>query len=154
MTALQWSMLGFTAWLFLGINRTLGLYTGYGFAMNAQYAAKNNRSQAVVLKADKSITVWWVFWDAYLNLLFYTFIALDVRPSTSWNLITGRLCIYNAPGYGADASWLTRWWYSYHKWLADFGAAFLDGKDIVGEFDHVKGKNNILKWLGAKGGHD
>lgn len=150
MTTLQLVILGLVAlWFTIGCIATVWLYIGYGFVMNAQDAAIQGRSQDVVVKVDSLIAIGYILLDTYLNLLFYSIVCLDPRKQTTWNLLTGRLCIYNAADYGKDAWPVLRWWFAYHKWWADVFAAFLDGKDIRGDYDHVKGINRKFDWLGA-----
>ena len=150
MTTLHWVLIGLiVCWLYSGVRGTVKLYIGYGFVMAAQDAAVEGRSQAGVVKVDSVIAFCYILLDACLNLLFYSVVCLDPRKQTTWNLLTGRLCIYNAADYGKDAWPVLRWWFAYHKWWADVFAAFLDGKDIRGDYDHVKGINRKFDWLGA-----
>lgn len=152
MTTLHWVLIGLlVCWLYFGIRGTVKLYVGYGFVMIAQDAKIQGRSQDLVIKVDYLIAVYYTLLDALLNVLFYTVVCLDPRAATTWNLLTGRLCIYNAPDYGKDAWPGFRWWFAYHKWWADLFAAFLDGKDIRGDYDHVKGSNRKFGWLGKSG---
>ena len=145
----HWALLAlFILWFITGCIATVWLYVGYGFVMNAQDAAIRGRSQPVVIKVDSTIAFCFILLDAYLNLCWLPVWCLDPRKKTTWNLVTGRLCIYNTEGYGSDAGILTLWWYSYHKWMADLFAAFLDGKDIHGGYDHIKGINRTFNWLG------
>jgi len=125
----------FVIWLLFGVVGSIVLYVGFGFVMNAQKARNDNKSQRKVILVDTCIAVPYIVLDALLNLFFYSFLCVDFRMKTTWCLVTERLSIYSEdPTTGR-----------YHKFIANFIAAFLDGKDPSG--DHIKGDNFKFKWL-------
>lgn len=133
----QYGVMALAAWLLLAVPGALVMYVGYGFAMSAKRARDDavNPSPKHVVVVDSLIAFPFIVLDALLNLIVMPVICLDFRPGRAWDLITGRLCKYNAD----PQEW------AYRRWIADLVAAFLDAKDPSG--DHIKGENARIKWL-------
>ena len=125
----------FVCWLAFGLVGSLALYVGYGFAMSAKRARDAGVSQRKVVVVDGCLALPFILLDALLNVFFYSIITLDFRPEYTLNLVTGRLCRYNADPNERH----------FRRCIADAAAAFLDGKDPSG--DHIKGFNIHLNWL-------
>lgn len=122
-------------WFALALIGIPVLYVVYGFVMSAKRARDENKSQRKVLFVDGTIALFGVLLDFLLNVLVFSVLTLDFRPSTTFTLVTGRLCKYNA-----DLNEL-----KFRRWYAAVFAAFLDGKDPSG--DHIKGDSVKFKWL-------
>jgi hypothetical protein len=135
------------AWLALLGPGSVKMYIGYGFVMSAIAAQKSGKSDPWVVKLDTAIALYFIAWDALLNLVVYPVVCLDLRPKSLFKkviykgrtiylpeLITGRLSRYNED----PDEWQWR------RAVANFGAGLLDGKDTKG--DHITGPNTPVKW--------
>lgn len=144
--------IGLVLWLLLATIGQVVLYVGYGFVQSARKAAAPGPggaaplSQRRVAQFDYLLALACVALDALSNLLVYSVLMLDLRPSvmfrrvdfrgwTLWvpELVTGRFCIYSLAAEEV----------AFRKWTADVLAAFLNGKDA----DHIKGVTRRFAWL-------
>jgi hypothetical protein len=122
-------------WVLFGVLGTLALYVGFGFYQCANRARKDGLSQRRVLWLDAAISIVFYLLDFALNTMFYSVVCLDFRIKFVFRTVTQRLSAYNSNP--------NEW--AYRRALANFFAAFLDGKDIAG--DHIKGDNSKFSWL-------
>lgn len=111
------------------------MYVGYGFAMAAQRAKQEGLSQRKVVFVDTFLTLWIALLDFYLNVVVFSVLCLDFRPRNTFIMITQRLSRYSLDTQERG----------FRKCIANFTAAFLDGKDPSG--DHIKGHNLKFKGL-------
>jgi hypothetical protein len=123
-------------WLGFAVLGTLLLYVGFGFAVTCQDAYREKRyKQKKVLYIDAFICCLIFALDVLLNIVVYSFVFWDFRPSYVFKTISRRLTKYNESSEGQEWAW--------RKHGAHLFAAFLDIKDI----DHIKGFNVQYVWL-------
>jgi hypothetical protein len=102
--------------------------------MAAQRAKKEGLSQRKVVFVDMFFTLWIALLDLYLNVFVFSVLCLDFRPKNTFTMVTQRLSGYSSNAHERP----------FRKAIANFVAAFLDGKDPSG--DHIRGEN--LKFRG------
>jgi hypothetical protein len=128
----KWLGVAWLASLFIGLPV---MYVGYGFAMSAQRAKQEGLSQRRVVFVDTFLTLLIALLDFYLNIVVFSVLCLDFKPKNTFTMITQRLSRYSLDTQEKK----------FRKSIADFVAAFLDGKDPSG--DHIKGRNFKFKSL-------
>lgn len=111
------------------------MYVGYGFAMSAQRAKQEDLSQRKVVFVDKFLILLIALLDLYLNIFVFSVLCLDFRLKTTFTMVTQRLSRYSLETQERP----------FRKAIANFLAAFLDGKDPSG--DHIKGNNFKFRGL-------
>lgn len=130
-------MIWLCAWLLLAVVGIPVLYIGYGFVMSAIRArdAQVNPSPPHVVKIDAVISGFFVTLDGLLNVLVFSVLCLDPRPSMMFRMVT--MFGVTFPWFELITERLSRYSEDPTEWLpgrfvARLFAPFLDAKDTKG----------------------